>query len=1120
MDFPYSYSNPEYDCYYEPIDDYYEDYDHQPDLQANELSSNLLELQHLNYLDLSGNNFSYSKIPNFFGSMKNLKYLNLSHAHFGGLISLQFANLTSLQVLDLQGLYDVSTRTFQWASNLLSLQYLDMNSVNCSNASDLMQVLTNLPSLSHINLYDCSLNMVNFPWRSINSTFSASVRYLDLSDNHLGRSILNDLKNMTSLEVLDLSSTFYATSSSIPTWLGDLKSLVYLNLRGNNYDSFEGEGGLLYIINNACSLKLLDLSYNKIREVLEPHQNSRKCVKYNLEILSLGGNEMGGPLPDWSEQLKFSWYLDLAQNLFHGPIPSSLGRLSFLKVLDLSFNQLIGSIPESLGRLSSLRRIHLSDNELTGIIPKTIGRLSALKWLDLSHNNLNGVIPETLGKLSVLKRLHLSYNNLNGVIPKTLGKLSLVRGIDLSRNQLNGSLPKSIGKLESLQSLDISSNLLEGIVSEDHFANLTRLVALVIDSNNFSCQVNSNWIPPFSLYEINMASCKVVGSHGVPQWLQTQRNVVHLNLSNANIIGTFPKWLQNMSSIHSLDLSMNQISGHLPMNIGSLSFLWQLYLGNNQINGSLPESLCEQNDLLELDLSRNKLSGILPNCWRGSQSVDVINLSYNNLSGTIPSSMGNLSQLMRLHMNNNNFNGELPLALRSCSQMKILDLGDNNFSGPLPTWIGGHSFRNIRILRLRKNMFSGSIPLNFCKLLALSILDLANNNLRGEIPHCFAKLTGMMVKDYPQVNGSMADAKVSQVIKGRDLEYTKTLLLLDNLDLSSNKLVGIIPEELCVLSALRGLNLSHNHLSGNIPNNIEELKSLESLDLSNNKLVGAIPQSMANLMSLNKLDLSYNNLSGKIPTGPQLQTLNDPNIYAGNDELCGDPLPKNCSGDDDRRKNAHEDDDDYKESRIERIWFYCVVTLGYAAGLWGVIGSLVFNRNWRHAFFRFTENTMDWIHVVTYCHNSLSKIPHLLQLCSSVGIDRDSSFASIMLISQVVYFCLLGTTFDDAPVVKFPPRCQVILVEINLPTDIPVYQILEQQGHCTYAVSPLLQCTNTIKKAPKTHACYREGEKRKTPTNLLKKSTRWRWIWCPVASFANPGGCLCSSSSSSSSSSS
>ncbi|XP_062079901.1 receptor-like protein EIX2 [Humulus lupulus] len=457
--YPYSYSYSDSDPLYPYSYSYPEP--HLPDLQANELSSNLLELQHLNYLDLSGNNFSYSKIPNFFGSMKNLKYLNLSQANFGGLISLQFANLTSLQVLDLNGLFHVSIPTFQWATNLLSLQYLDMNDVNCRNASDLMQVLTKLPSLSHISLSYCRLNMVNFPWRTINSTFSASVRYLDPSDNHLERSILNDLKNMTSLEVLDLSSTFY-TSSSIPTWLGDFQSLVYLNLRLNNYDSFEGEGGLLYIINNACSLKLLDLSYNKIREVLEPHQHSRKCVKYNLEILSLEHNEMGSPFPDWSEQLKFSRYLGLSQNLFHGPIPSSLGKISFLKVLDLSVNQLIGSIPESLGRLSSLRRIDLSHNGLTGIIPKTIGRMSVLECLALSYNNLNGVIPETLGKLSVLKRLDLSYNNLNEVIPKTLGKLSVLKWLYLSHNNLNGVIPEILGKLSVLKWLDFSSNNLTG----------------------------------------------------------------------------------------------------------------------------------------------------------------------------------------------------------------------------------------------------------------------------------------------------------------------------------------------------------------------------------------------------------------------------------------------------------------------------------------------------------------------------------------------------------------------------------------------------------------------------------------------------------------------------------
>ena len=122
------------------------------------------------------------------------------------------------------------------------------------------------------------------------------------------------------------------------------------------------------------------------------------------------------------------------------------------------------------------------------------------------------------------------------------------------------------------------------------------------------------------------------------------------------------------------------------------------------------------------------------------------------------------------------------------------------------------------------------------------------------------------------------------------------LKLLDIIDLSDNKLVGIILEELCLLSGLHGLNLSHNHLSGNIPSKIGEMKLLESLDLSDNNLSGSIPHSMSALQYISKLNLSNNNLSGKIPTGNQLQTLNDPSNYAGNLDLCGDPLPKKCPG--------------------------------------------------------------------------------------------------------------------------------------------------------------------------------------------------------------------------------
>ncbi|PON90867.1 LRR domain containing protein [Trema orientale] len=178
---------------------------------------------------------------------------------------------------------------------------------------------------------------------------------------------------------------------------------------------------------------------------------------------------------------------------------------------------------------------------------------------------------------------------------------------------------------------------------------------------------------------------------------------------------------------------------------------------------------------------------------------------------------------------------------------------------------------------------------------------------------------------------------------------------------------GVIPVELCTLSGLRGLNLSHNQLSGNIPNKIGELSLLESLDLSDNKLVGSIPPSMSNKPSLSHLDLSHNNLSGKIPEGSQLQTLHDPSIYADNLQLCGDPLPEKCPRDDEQVRppmsTGNEDEDD-EENKLEKICFYFVIFSGYATGLWAVIGTLLFKRDWRLAYFRFADEAKERILVM------------------------------------------------------------------------------------------------------------------------------------------------------------
>ncbi|KAK9995897.1 hypothetical protein SO802_020583 [Lithocarpus litseifolius] len=207
------------------------------------------------------------------------------------------------------------------------------------------------------------------------------------------------------------------------------------------------------------------------------------------------------------------------------------------------------------------------------------------------------------------------------------------------------------------------------------------------------------------------------------------------------------------------------------------------------------------------------------------------------------------------------------------------------------------------ILNLLSNNFYGQIPDELCALTSLQILDLSHNKLFGSIPKCVNNFITMARNNnldypiafiFPSLNYSYGPIEGELlVIKGKSLEYSTTLRLVNIIDLSNNNLLGEIPKEVASLQGRQSLNLSFNILTRRIPENIGDMRSIESIDFSINQLSGQIPQSMSSLAFLSHLNLSNNNLIGRIPSSTQLQNLRASNFF-GN-KLCGPPLTDNCT---------------------------------------------------------------------------------------------------------------------------------------------------------------------------------------------------------------------------------
>ncbi|XP_050127706.1 receptor-like protein EIX2 isoform X1 [Malus sylvestris] len=773
------------------------------------VNPSLLNLKHLTYLDLSYNDFGGRQFPSFLGSLKGLRYLNLSDARFDGTVPHQLGNLSSLRYLDLSGNYGSKVENLKWLSGLSQLKHLGMSWVDLTGASHWLQVNT-LPSLLvELHLSGCELSHI--PSGIANLT---SLKVLDLSSNYFNSTIPTWLYSLNHLESLDLSSN--AFHGEISSSLGNLTALVDLELGSNQL-----EGEIPNSLGNLCKLTSFDLSSNNFRgRVSEIFESLSSCSFGQIYSLQLSDNNFSGHLSDQLGIFKNLHRLDLSNNSISGLIPVSLGNLSRLEELIISNNLFEGVVSEAhFTNLTRLDTFYANENSLTlktspdWVPPFQLSLLSLSSWrLDPSQ------LPAWLQSQKHLLALNMSSTGISGTIPAWLWNISSVESqemgyasifVDLSRNQLSGEVPNIAST--HWQKLDFYLQTVDIFLGSNQFNGSLPLVSSAVFVLDLS---NSSFSGSLSHFFCDTSD--------VPKYLRV------LLLDNNHLTGEIPDCWLHWPNLTVVNLEDNNLTGKIPSSIGDLLLLQSLHLRNNNLSGDLPVSLqnCEQ--LLLLDLGGNKFVGSIP-IWFG-QSLVVLILRSNKFQGTIPDELCSLRTLQILDLAHNNLSGTIPRCFQNLSSMA------NKFTskGASGTEFSVYEFysSSFQFSYIENAVFVAKgreVKYNTVLRLVTS-LDLSRNMLFGEIPEELTNLTS-----------------------------------LQTLNLSDNLLTGRIPSKIGDMGALESLDLSVNQLSGEISPSISNLTFLNHLNLSYNNLIGQIPKST----QLQSFDLS--SYVGNKLCGPPLE---------------------------------------------------------------------------------------------------------------------------------------------------------------------------------------------------------------------------------------------------------
>lgn len=646
---------------------------------------------------------------NTFTSLRNLRVLYLDGNQLESIPKGLPSNLTLLS-LEVNHISSISKANLSEIRNVQIL-YLGQNCYfrNPCNYSYSIEEGAFL-QLNNLTLLSLKSNNLSF----IPPLLPTSLKELYLYNNNILKVTDEDFKNLTNLEILDISGNCprcYNAPFPCNPCPNDsplnvsrnafkmLKKLKTLRMHSNSLTSVPAEW-----FASMTELKQLDLSSNflgrAIGDTTFPHYLGK------LEELDLSFNY---DLQRYPQTLRLSCsfsdltslkILRLKGFVFQQLLPESIDHLKPLRgleVLDLGTNFIKMANLSTLMELKSFKIISLSDNKISspsdGEGPVGFSGGEPLDWSPMSATDQyqNGEAREIhyfrydeyarsckyrdkeLGVITTLvkgkcsrfgKTLDVSRNNIFFLHSRFLN-LGELRCLNLSGNAMSQSLNGSeFTYLTNLKYLDFSFNRLD-LLHSTAFQELKSLVVLDISNNNHYFE--SEGLTHMLNFTRNLKNLKILLMNNNKISTSTNTELESQSLERLEFIDNrldilwrdgndkYFNYFKKLINLSVLDISSNNLN-FIPKDVfsGFPDKLSELYIKDNRLNYFSWGQLQLLHSLKVLDLSGNYLTTVprvLSNC---TTSLEMFILHNNHILKLTPDFLKDAFSLKHLDLSNNN----------------------------------------------------------------------------------------------------------------------------------------------------------------------------------------------------------------------------------------------------------------------------------------------------------------------------------------------------------------------------------------------------------------------------------------------------------------------------------